>query len=225
MKNIFFIFIFLLSNLFVKAQGVTSTVLNTQFSFQQISATLYNFTFQTSFSLGYGATCPHLVNPEFVIMNDTLYVKGYYDIRGAWPQVGCNSTDIVSYNYQLPSNITNIIASTNVIKYSNDPNGFTIVEDVFTKNFDLSTLLILNQFKKQLSIYPNPTTNSIKIDFGQKLEFATLTLTNVLGQVVTNKTVNNIENTILEINEPSGIYFLEMADQNNMKQVFKIVKQ
>jgi hypothetical protein len=75
-----------------------------------------------------------------------------------------------------------------------------------------------------INIYPNPTTGIININFGQVLDQATLTLTNVLGQVVSSKTVGNLVNTIFEINEPNGIYFLEIVSQNNEKKVFKIIK-
>jgi Secretion system C-terminal sorting domain len=74
------------------------------------------------------------------------------------------------------------------------------------------------------SLFPNPTTGTVNINFGQVLEQATLTLTNVLGQVVSSKTICNLEVATFEINEPNGVYFLKIESQNKQKKVFKIIK-
>jgi Secretion system C-terminal sorting domain len=81
-----------------------------------------------------------------------------------------------------------------------------------------------NLTKATTNIYPNPTNGTININFGQVLDQATLKLTNLLGQVVSSKTVNNIESTTYELNEPNGIFFLEIESQNSVRKVFKIVK-
>ena len=75
------------------------------------------------------------------------------------------------------------------------------------------------------NIYPNPTTGTLNINFGQVLNKANLTLTNVLGQSISNYSISNSDKFVFEINEPNGIYFLEIESQNKTKQVVKIIKQ
>ena len=91
---------------------------------------------------------------------------------------------------------------------------------LFPENLSITTFQSSNT-----KIFPNPTTSTINIDFGQKLELATLTLTNVLGQTISSQTVSNLDKTSLEINESSGVYFLEIVNDKPDKQVFKVVKQ
>lgn len=82
--------------------------------------------------------------------------------------------------------------------------------------------------KKSISIYPNPTSNNITIsslDFLNKE--ALVNVYDVLGNVViSNRYINNDENTINLENLSSGIYFLKITNQSgNLLQTQKIIKQ
>ena len=101
------------------------------------------------------------------------------------------------------------VANCNANWLGNDPNS-TYVSTQSECNALLSNqnFVLTNNTK----IYPNPTTKTISIDFGQNLESANLVVSNVLGQIVSNKTVNNLDKTTLEINEASGVYFLEITN-------------
>ena len=99
-------------------------------------------------------------------------------------------------------------------------------EDYWIIKLSPDNLSSISLQKNVYQVFPNPTSGNINIKFGQVLEKATLTLANVLGQVVANKTVNNLEYTTFEINdEPDGIYFLEIVSHQNARQVMKIIKQ
>lgn len=81
-----------------------------------------------------------------------------------------------------------------------------------------------NNFTDAFHIYPNPTAGNLVIEFGQEQLRLDLVLRNASGQVVLAKSVSNTSRVELQINEASGVYMLEIADQNNHKAVIRIVK-
>ena len=164
-------------------------------------------------------------------------------------EIGCKNNNLTYLNLQNGSNsLLNGTVVYNQIAYprfdaTNNPNLRCIfVDDVAncqanwltvdpTSHF-VGTQTECNNFlsnqsfiKSEIIVSPNPTTSTINIDFGKKLELSTLTLTNVLGQTISSQTINNLDKTRLEINEPNGVYFLEIVNEKLERQVFKVVKQ
>lgn len=82
------------------------------------------------------------------------------------------------------------------------------------ENNSLSTILL----------YPNPTDGIITIDFGAFQETVSINTLNVLGQLISKHNFSQISEKQLQIDEPSGVYFLEIDNGNQDKKVFKIVK-
>lgn len=226
MKKIILLLCFFFIGSSIQAQDITATVTGTTFNYEMISNTQHNFTFHTYFNLGYQSTCPSLTNPTFSIVGDTLYVKGYYDITGAWPTSFCDSFDTVTYNYQLPSTITHIITSTNVIGPNNTPPyipSIVTYENVYTHDFDLTSLSTGSSSIKNISIYPNPTKGDIYIS--NALNFEKMTITNSLGQVISIIHKNQSGNYSLP-NIQEGLYYVTFYTSNNEKiGVFKLIKQ
>lgn len=81
-----------------------------------------------------------------------------------------------------------------------------------------------NNSLSSVQIYPNPTTNSITVNFGAFQETASVSIINVVGQLISRQTFSQISEQQLQINEPNGIYFLEIENENQQKKVFKIIK-
>ena len=81
-----------------------------------------------------------------------------------------------------------------------------------------------NNSLSSVQIYPNPTTNSITVNFGTFQETVSVSIINVIGQLISRKTLSQISEQQLQINEPNGIYFLEIENENQQKKVFKIIK-
>jgi len=226
MKKLVLISCFFLFVNLLKAQGVTGTVTGTTFDYQIISNTQHNFTFHTYFNLGYQSTCPSLINPTFSIVDDTLYVKGYYDVTGAWPTAFCESFDTVIYNYQIPSNITHIITSTNVISYNNTPPYIPSIltyENVYTHDFDLSLLSSSNPTIKTIAVYPNPTKGSFSIS--NNINFDKIEINNSLGQSIT--TINKSQSGVYNLPDiQNGLYYITFYNTNHEKiGVSKLIKQ
>ena len=226
MKKLVLISCFFLFVNLLKAQSVTGTVTGTTFDYQIISNTQHNFTFHTYFNLGYQSTCPSLINPTFSIVDDTLYVKGYYDVTGAWPAAFCESFDTVTYNYQIPSNITHIITSTNVISYNNTPPYIPSIltyENVYTHDFDLSLLSSSNPTIKTIAVYPNPTKGSFSIS--NNINFDKIEINNSLGQSIT--TINKNQSGVYSLQDiQNGLYYITFYNTNHEKiGVSKLIKQ
>lgn len=78
--------------------------------------------------------------------------------------------------------------------------------------------------KKHIYIFPNPTSKTINIDFGEYLTAVKITLTNVLGPIILTKTVENLDKTTVDINEFSGMYYLGVSNGKE-QQVYKIIKK
>ena len=104
-------------------------------------------------------------------------------------------------------------------------------------NHHLDTLLFNNSFLvnhflsssddltgKQIVIYPNPFTNQTVLQTYKVLTNATLALYNSLGQQV--KQLNNINGQTVTLNRdnlPSGLYYLQLTQDNQTIATDKIV--
>jgi hypothetical protein len=73
-----------------------------------------------------------------------------------------------------------------------------------------------------LSVYPNPFTDNINIV--SNMAITKITLTNLVGQKLLEKTMNGLE-SINTSNMQIGIYFLQIELLNGRKQVVKLIKQ
>ena len=84
---------------------------------------------------------------------------------------------------------------------------------------------IKNDFFKEMKVFPNPTSGTVNIDFGRLQEQCLISLTDVVGNIVLQQTVNNQTTTKLNIdNVANGIYFLYLRSKNNDEIVFRILK-
>jgi len=221
MKKILSIISLILMGNSINAQDITGIVMGTNFNYETINVNQYNFSFQTFFSLGYGATCPQLINPEYIVDNNTLYVKGYYDIRGPWPHAGCQSFNTVTYNNTIPSNVSQIIMSTNVIKYGATADEFEIVENVYTRTFEIN-LSTSDNFRAKMKIYPNPTKD--KINILNDLDYSTISISNNLGQIIT--VINKNQIGIYDLQHiKSGMYYITFYSNSNKIGVCKLIKE
>ncbi len=75
-----------------------------------------------------------------------------------------------------------------------------------------------------LKVYPNPTDGDFTIDLGTTHEETIITLTNATGKVVAKENFNSGQLINMELNEPSGIYFLEVI-AGDQRAAVRVVKQ
>ncbi len=207
-------------------QYVYNSVQGSQFTYLQVNTNSHKFTFVT-YILDYHL--PVLRTSEILIVGDTLEVKMFYDITALVFNIGNldSYSNDVFYNQIIPQNVSVIKMSTNVImKADNPPYNPITINDVYTKIINLNSLSNhQNSFENSsIKVFPNPTTNLINIDFGNIQENSLINMKNILGQTILTKKIFNVDKTNLEINEPNGVYLIEVINDKLEKQVFKIVK-
>ncbi|HIP32285.1 MAG TPA: T9SS type A sorting domain-containing protein [Crocinitomicaceae bacterium] len=79
-----------------------------------------------------------------------------------------------------------------------------------------------NQFD-DVSIYPNPTNGLVNIDFGA-VQSARISVININGQLVYQENISNQDNYSFEFDGISGIYFLEIKNEDK-RRIVKLIKE
>lgn len=91
---------------------------------------------------------------------------------------------------------------------------------------ECTTLSVINNsLDKKFTYYPNPINNTFNIKFEAPYDSLNLTLTNVFGQVVMNKTNTNSQMIELNINQPIGIYFIKLTTSDMKEAFIKVTKK
>ena len=133
-------------------------------------------------------------------------------------------------NYQWIdcSNFTNISGATDS-SYTPQSNGsyaviISLDSCVVTSScVDINTINI-EETSNNVSIYPNPTKGTIFIQSENKI-IEKLTLFNLIGEKINEFSNLNQSSSSIEIDTPSGIYFIEIRGSNDFYQILKIIKE
>jgi len=100
--------------------------------------------------------------------------------------------------------------------------------------FDLDAVGILHEAHesvKQLSkdvsvsVYPNPATDEIVVSVKGNTGVINAVLTNVLGSVLQQTSLNNVVNKIAIAEYPAGMYYLLLSDANGNRWTEKVMKR
>lgn len=75
-----------------------------------------------------------------------------------------------------------------------------------------------------ISIYPNPTSGNISINFGEVKQNLKATLTNSLGQVIFAQQFESTDHFKVDIDAPTGIYFLKIESSDGETKTIKVLK-
>ena len=90
----------------------------------------------------------------------------------------------------------------------------------------ISTLgLTTNSFSHEIKIYPNPTNNSFEISFKNNQKKLTINIYSSLGQLIQTRTFDNSDHILMNLNQPSGIYFIECINHKGNKSISKLIKK
>ncbi|PHR12801.1 MAG: hypothetical protein COA40_07975 [Aequorivita sp.] len=100
----------------------------------------------------------------------------------------------------------------------------TGADDVFVYKISQDPLAVDEHTDNDFLMIPNPTSGQITIYLKNNSETINLEIRNILGQVQFRKTYNHTSKIDLSIEGQSGIYFLEIQNENN-KIVKKLVKK
>ncbi len=110
-------------------------------------------------------------------------------------------------------------------------NGFYSVE--ITKNGCVDTSachlvsnvgIIENDMHSEINIFPNPSNGIFTIDLGQVYSEINLSITDILDNEIQSYDAKNTKIFTIELNQPSGIYFLRIKSDNH-QLVYKLIKK
>jgi hypothetical protein len=154
------------------------------------------------------------------------------------PTTSLNGTTITANNalatyvwLNCDDNFSPIAGETNQ-SFTPTSNGNYAVEVTTTNCLDTSicvavTTLDLEEldFLKSFSVYPNPTEGKFTIEFNDSQKSIAIRILSILGEEVQNKRFQNTNNIQLELNQPNGVYILEVSDEQKNKAVLKFIKK
>lgn len=119
-----------------------------------------------------------------------------------------------------------IIGSTSTSSVSGDKSEDSKgLSDFWLLKLDAESLnTIENNFSNEIQLSPNPTNGILSITIENQYETITSTILNVLGQKIKTEEYNTTKSFQINLDTASGIYFIELKNQDNQKAIFKIIK-
>lgn len=82
-----------------------------------------------------------------------------------------------------------------------------------------------NLFISNVSLYPNPSNGNITIDLNQSFSKINIKVNNIVGQTILERNFENTDKINFEINENSGIYFVEIHNETGLTTTIKVLKE
>jgi Secretion system C-terminal sorting domain len=83
--------------------------------------------------------------------------------------------------------------------------------------------VIENDFDGNLIAYPNPTTGNLSITLPQVFKEINVKITTTAGQFLSAYSITNTQQLILDINEPNGIYLIEIFTNSGSSAVIRVL--
>ena len=81
-----------------------------------------------------------------------------------------------------------------------------------------------NDFGNNLNVYPNPTTGEFSIDLMDNLNSVIVTITDIEGRFIQQTEYKNSQVLNLNLNQPSGIYFINIQS-DEQTTVIRLIKE
>ena len=81
-----------------------------------------------------------------------------------------------------------------------------------------------NTTRMNISIYPNPTSGIVNIDFETNLTCGILSIRGLEGQIIESRSLDNVSLLSLEIPGPPGVYVMEVVTEEGDIFSSKILK-
>ncbi|MCB9447198.1 MAG: T9SS type A sorting domain-containing protein [Flavobacteriales bacterium] len=136
----------------------------------------------------------------------------------AWQWIDCNNGNTPVGGATSASFTPSVNGSYAVIVTSNgctDTSGCYNIYTVGTPGW----------FGSDFRLFPNPTTGNVTLTLGQKYGRLTLTIRNVLGQVVASETHAKTSDIEFTLDGKPGLYIIQVMDDQGNKSSFKVFKE
>jgi hypothetical protein len=133
-----------------------------------------------------------------------------------------NNTNFIYFNATSNPNLTCIEVDDSTYSTTN----WADVDSIATFSPNCSVFNNINTINEAISLtaYPNPTTKGITLDFGKLYQEANIQVTNITGQTVLSKTVQNNSITKLELEGAAGVYFVKIKTEEGTATL-KVIKE
>ncbi len=163
---------------------------------------------------------------EYIVINDVPIADFSYTIDNGIIYLDDNSVNADLYSWDFGDGAS--AQAQGDFAYMYDSSGtYTITllvanncgQDIYetTVNITITSLENPNEWD-EVSIFPNPTNDFVRIDFGKKLDNeSSIELINSLGQTVFSKKINR-QTQVEEVNVsnfPNGIYFIKIKNEQS----------
>jgi hypothetical protein len=98
--------------------------------------------------------------------------------------------------------------------------------DIFIQKLIQSTMVDIEEHssKQNIIAYPNPTNGNLTIQFDNKQKKITVRLISITGQTIQSNTYHNIMRLNMRINQPNGLYLVEVINDSKYKKVIRLIK-
>jgi hypothetical protein len=99
--------------------------------------------------------------------------------------------------------------------------------DVYIHKLNQSTNvgLIENSFQENIQVYPNPNNGHFSIQLSTQYHNLNMQLKSINGQLIERREFSNTDLIQMKINQPAGIYLVEVMNDAGDKAVFKVVRE
>ncbi len=98
-------------------------------------------------------------------------------------------------------------------------------EDIFILKLSQTTVGISqNTFTENIQVYPNPTTGNFALKFETIQKNLSVRIMSVSGQILETRTFQNTDFVQLKLDQPNGIYLVELQNQKGKKNVIRLIK-
>jgi hypothetical protein len=136
------------------------------------------------------------------------------------------STDVTSYSWTPTSTVNPIVVSPSVtstfsLLVTNNANGCSSATSITQSVSACAGLVTNNSNSLDITVYPNPSTGNFTVELNKNCN---LKITNSLGQIVLDKTIEAGKNTIDLRSQPNGLYFISVKTADKLS-ITKLIKQ
>ncbi len=163
---------------------------------------------------------------EVEVNGEHYYIK----VEGVNNSFGAYKVSLVTDNGIMTietESSTMLNTDTKLFLYGSDATTLLVEDDNsgggdFSKIIYDTTLSTQDEFLKNLTVFPNPTSDFINISSTNKLEIDNISIYNIFGQLIKDTLFKDK----IDISHFSnGVYFLSLSTQNNQRIIYKIIKK
>ena len=151
------------------------------------------------------------------------------DANNAWIAAGLSNNNGVILNTNNGGTAWNIqlfggFPEFNSISFLADGAGWANSDDNIYK-YSSPANVSENTFTTHVNVYPNPTNGAIHVNFEEPQNELQITVYSIDGRILQNFTKNQMDNFSFEIDEPAGLYLVEIINDKNEKATFRLIKE